>query len=333
MIERLTPVKKTDTYDIQPGPYVGRFRLRSGRVVNVSSRFSFADLATLLALGRKTTMLYDDATAAGRSGEGLVDLIALAFVREVERIAGHGLLKGYERRTYTRPPYAGAPSMTVHLSAHAGRPDRMATTASRLTQDLTVNRIIAAAHRRLCGLTYLTKGFDVRLRALQPVFQQLTPLDGPAPRVDVVPPRYRDAYQLARLVLGDRRALPTGVGVAGVSVLFNMTQIWEEYVGRWVSAQFPDCDVSAQHKIPIADKIDGWADLVVLRKGVPEAVFDAKYRPWKERPTTSEVYQMFTYAKLLGVSRAALVHPGEKAQSASITIGGLTIENRAIPIV
>jgi hypothetical protein len=120
VIERLTPTATAGTYEIQPGPYVGRFRLRTGRTVNVASRFPFQDLAVLLGLARRTTMLYDAEAPAG-AGHSLVDLIALAYVREAERVTGHGLIKSYQRHVFIRPPYPGVPAPTVHLKVHAGR--------------------------------------------------------------------------------------------------------------------------------------------------------------------------------------------------------------------
>jgi hypothetical protein len=51
VIERLAPTATPGSYDLQPGPYVGRFQLLSGQVVEVAGRFPFHDLATLLGLG------------------------------------------------------------------------------------------------------------------------------------------------------------------------------------------------------------------------------------------------------------------------------------------
>lgn len=81
VIQRLTPTATPGFYDLQPGPYVGRFRLLSGQVVEVAGRFPFQDLATLLGLGRSAALL-EEVAAPGRGGYSLVDLVALAFVRE-----------------------------------------------------------------------------------------------------------------------------------------------------------------------------------------------------------------------------------------------------------
>lgn len=334
VIERLSPSVTAGSYQIQPGPYVGRYQLRSGQVVDVTSRFPFLDLAALLGLGRRATMLYESAAPAG-SGHRLMDLIALAFAREAERIAGQGLVKTYERRSFTRPPYPGVPAVALHLKAHAGRPDRLATVANRLTDDVPLNRLIATAHRRLRTLPYSDELLTGRIRALAPVFHRIGDLAGPPPEEGTVPSQYREIYRLARLIADERTTLPVGAGVTGVSVLFNMTQIWERHVERWLRGTRPGDVVSAQHRMALTDTgpvRPVVADLVVHRDGKPVAVYDAKYRPWRSQPDTDEIYQLYTYAHRLGVTDAALVYPAQENQRSRITIGDVTIESWGLPV-
>ncbi|GIJ51650.1 hypothetical protein Val02_85360 [Virgisporangium aliadipatigenens] len=333
VIERLTPTATPGSYDIQPGPYVGRFQLSSGRVIEVAGRFPFQDLATLLGLGHSTALLHD-AAAAGGAGRSLVDLIALAFVREAERICGQGLAKAYQRRAFTRPPYPGVPSATVHLKVHAGRPDRLATAANRLTTDIPANQLVATAHRRLNALVYLDERLGARVRALDPVFRGITSLPG-RPPPSPGPVRYRDIEQLARLILDHHSTLPTGAGVTGVSVLFDMSRIWEDYVGRWLRRRSPGVTVTAQQSIPLTDtggKRTGIADFVLHQDGSPIAVYDAKYRPWQSWPSTDEIYQLFTYAQRLGVHTAALVYPAAESHHTTTTVGPVTIECWAVQV-
>jgi 5-methylcytosine-specific restriction endonuclease McrBC regulatory subunit McrC len=334
VIQRLIPTATPGSYDIQPGPYVGRFQMHSGRVVEVACRFPFRDLAVLLGLGHSARLLGDAATIGG-AAHGPVDLIALAFVREAERIAGQGLVKAYRRRVFTRPPYPGVPSVTAHLTVHAGRPDRLATSASRLTPDVPLNQMIAAAYRRLTVLTYPDAMLTARLRALDPVFRGITSLPGHPAAVDAGPARYREIERLARVILDGRSALPTAAGLAGVSVVFDMTRIWETYVGGWLRRRSPDVTVAAQQRIPLTDTgptITGIADFVLYRDGRPIAVYDAKYRPWRAAPSTDEIYQLFTYAQRLGVSAAALVYPAAESHHTTMTAGPVTIESWAVPI-
>lgn len=333
VIERLT--LNGDGYDVAPGPYAGRFSLRSGRVVEISSRFAFPDLARLLGLGDRATLLREAATAA-TGGNGLMDLIALAFTREVERILGQGLEKGYFTRTFTRPPFGGVPAVTAHLTTHAGRPDRLVTTARRLTTDVPVNRLIAAAHRQLTTLSYQDRGLATRLRALGASLHQISPLIGAATPIPTIASRYREAHDLALLILEGRTSLPTASSVAGVGVLFNMTRVWERYAGAWLATQHHAGQViRPQHRIQLTDSDPTWegrADFVVEADSRTVAVYDAKYRQWHPRPATSELYQLLAYTRRLGVRYAALLHPATSAAKAKFTVGDTTIETIAIDI-
>jgi len=334
VIERLTPTANPGFYELQPGPYVGRFQLHSGQAVEVAGRFPFQDLATMLGLGR-TAKLLEEAAVASSAGSGLVDLIALAFTREAERLAGQGLAKAYQRRSFTRPPYPGVPSATAHLKVHAGRPDRLATSANRLTSDIPLNQLIATAHYRLSTLAYSDAHLSARVRALDPVFRGIARPHGRPAVPGLVPARYRQIERLARLILDDRSTLPTGSGLSGVSVMFDMTRIWEHYVGSWLRRRSPGLSVATQQSILLTDtgrKRTGIADFVLHSGGKPIAVYDAKYRPWRSGPSTDEIYQLFTYAQRLGVANAALVYPAAESHHTTTTVGPVTIECWAVPI-
>jgi 5-methylcytosine-specific restriction endonuclease McrBC regulatory subunit McrC len=241
--------REKDWYDVTPGPFVGRFSLCSGRTVDIASRFPFQNLAILLGLGNQARLLSETSTP-GLGGPGLVDLVGLAFAREAERITAFGMEKGYETRTITRPPFAGVPDVTAHLTSHAGRPDRLVTKARRLTTDIPINRLIAHVLGLLGQLSYQDHGLSVRLRSLAPAFHHIPHTAGApvVPPADQVPPRYREIYQLALVVLNRHTTLPTGSGVAGVNVLFNMTKIWEAYVRTWLSRDLqPGQRLALQH--------------------------------------------------------------------------------------
>jgi hypothetical protein len=93
--------------------------------------------------------------------------------------------------------------------------------------DIPVNQALAAAHRVLCRQSYTDSKIGVHLRALAPVFTQITLVADPLRVAETAtrhaPSRCREALGLAVLVLTGQTTLPTGVGTAGVSVLFNMT--------------------------------------------------------------------------------------------------------------
>ncbi len=324
VIQSLTPSAVPQHFDIQPGPYVGRFTLKCGLTVDIASRFPFADLLEVLRVTARQPALLRPEPVPSRGGHGLIELIATAFAREVEKIIGFGLAKGYQSRTFTHPPYPGVPDATAHLARYLGRPDRLVTRARRLTSDIPVNQALAAAHRVLRGQSYASPATTVQLRALSPAFTQMTPVDDPLRTARAAArhaaARYREALALAVLVLAGQTTLPTGTGAAGSSVLFNMTKIWEDYTRTWVQRQLPAGHrLTAQHPVVLTDdesQMTASADLVEFDESEhPAAVYDAKYKPWGQTPSTGDLYQVITYAHRLGVNRAFLLYPGNGEHS------------------
>ncbi|RBQ05648.1 hypothetical protein DQE82_25340 [Micromonospora sp. LHW51205] len=342
IIQQILPSGEPGLYDVQPGPYVGRFTLGSLRTVDIASRFPFADLRELLQLATRPPVLLRDTAAAGSAGRGLVDLIATAFARETERLVGFGLAKEYQARTFTRSPYPGSPDVTTHLAKYLGRPDRLVTKAKRLTQDIQLNQTIAAAHRVLLQQHYPDQALSARLRALSPCLASISQVADPQRlmqrRPTFIPSRYQNAYALALLVLAGQTVLPTAAGASGVTVLFNMTKVWETYVGHWLANQLPAGHrISAQHPVALTDDpqpMTAYADFVILdEQHKPVAVYDAKYRHWQAKPKADELYQLSTYARRLHVQRAALLYPGHEGQGSHVTVGDLWIATIGVPVL
>ncbi|MGY1691126.1 5-methylcytosine restriction system specificity protein McrC [Geodermatophilus sp. SYSU D01105] len=341
VIQQLTPSAQPGCYDVQPGPFVGRFTLRSGLTVDIASRFPFTDLLEVLRVAARHPTVLHEAPTLFRVGRGLLELIATAFARELRGIAGFGLAKGYVARTFTRPPYPGVPDATAHLARHLGRPDRLITRARRQTVDIPVNQVLAAAHRVLVHQTYEDPQLAVRLRALAPVLTGITAVADPQHLLDIarrnMPTRYREAVGLAALILAGRTTLPAGSGTGGVSVLFNMTRVWESFVQAALARSLrPGHRLSVQHPVLLSTdgtNITAAADLLEVGPDhSPVALYDAKYKPWGAKPSTDEIYQVVTYAYRLGLRTATLVYPG-RGEHSEVSIGEYRVRTAGLEVL
>jgi 5-methylcytosine-specific restriction endonuclease McrBC regulatory subunit McrC len=341
VIHQVIPSSQMGWYDVQPGPFVGRFTLPSGLTVDIASRFTFADLLNVLRVAARQPVILDTALAPARAGHGLLELIATAFIREMHRIVGFGLAKGYITRTFTRPPYPGVPDATTHLARHLGRPDRLVTRARRLTVDIPVNQVLAAAQRVLRHQTYTDSKLSVQLRSLTPTLTDITAIPNglrlAAAARHGVPSRYRQAFGLAVLVLAGLTTLPTATGAAGVSVLFNMTKVWESYVQAKLEQTLPRGHrLSVQHPVLLTtdgSNIRAAADLVEIDvHGHEVAVYDAKYKPWGAKPSADEIYQTVTYAYRLGLESATLLYPGN-GEASEVVVGKYRIRSEGVDVL
>jgi 5-methylcytosine-specific restriction endonuclease McrBC regulatory subunit McrC len=341
VIQQVTPSAQPGCYDVQPGPFVGRFTLPSGLTVDIASGFPFTNLLEVLRVAARQPALLRETPAPARAGHGLLELIATAFVREMRRIVGFGLAKGYVIRTFTAPPFPGVPDAAAHLARHLGRPDRLITRARRLTVDIPINQVLAAAHHVLAHQTYTDPNLPLRLASLTPVLNGITPDSDPVRHLAAAsrhtPTRYRQAFALAALILTGCTTLPAGTGTAGVSVLFNMTRVWESFVQAVLEPELaPGHRLSAQHPVLLStdgSHITAAADLVELGSDrAPVALYDAKYKPWGAKPSADEIYQVVTYAYRLGLRSATLLYPG-RGERGDVAIGEYRLHTHGVNVL
>lgn len=335
VIESVTPTTTPSVYELRPGPFVGRLGLPSGQTLDIDSRFGFAALLELLQCAHRLPVHTQVEPAEVGTAPLLIDLLALALTREIETLAAAGLAKQYRRQQFHRPPYPGALDVRTHLARHAGREDRLATVARRLTNDTDCNQALATALDRLTRLP-LSATAHRQVRHAGTVLHGIRcpPLRGDDIRripLDRLTSRYRPALALAALVCEGAELAPIAGGLAGGSVLFNMAKIWEACVARWVRNTWPDgYSVTTEHPFTLTDdgRLHSRADVVVTDGADVVTVYDAKYKPTHGWPHRADVNQMVAYCLRLGISEATLVHPYFTGDT--VTIQGIRVHGVGI---
>ncbi|MDT0262276.1 5-methylcytosine restriction system specificity protein McrC [Jatrophihabitans lederbergiae] len=334
VIEALLPTDENATYDVVPGAYVGRFALQSGRVLDIGSGLIVPsdDLLHVLRVAGHLPARLDDASTPSQEGWGIVDVLAFALATEAEGIIARGLAKAYEQRRFRSPPLPGSIDVRDHLSRHGARPDKLVTVAHRLTVDIPRNQAIAAATSLLLRLP-LQPAARVRLRRVAAALSTVsTPPMSPSAIDRMIgehrQARYDAALRLCALVLRGNTLSPAGATLSGASVLFAMTDVWQDFVLAWVRQSYPGAVVKPQYSFPLLNGRStpaAAADVVVLDSDEqPSVLFDAKYKAASATPSADDIYQMVTYCERLRLPSATLVHPGS-GETTSVGIGDRTI--------
>jgi 5-methylcytosine-specific restriction endonuclease McrBC regulatory subunit McrC len=329
-LQAITPTREQGIYLVRPGAYVGRVGLPSGAQLDLVSRFHIRRLIELIRISEEAPTVLSEVEAEASPDDLFLDLLAMAFVREVESIASRGLAKGYREVLLQEPPYGGRLDVAYHLGRLAGRPDRLAFRAKRLTLDIPINRALALALEVLLRVP-LDEKVSQRLHRLRPVFRQVSTPQMSASEIRRLPltrltERYKNARALAALLVSSQELAFEGRGWTGGTLLFSMTRVWERYVERWVRTQWPNHRVQAQARFNVGDDgtLPSAADVLVYEGLHVKALYDAKYKSPDEAPSRSDVYQMVTYCERLGVTEATLVYP-QVTDSRSVRVAGKTI--------
>lgn len=339
LIESITPTTEPGTYLIRPGGFVGRLGLPSGEAIDFGSRFPFADLIELIRHSKRAPLRVDELEAPAGSEAFIVDVLAAAFAREVNRLVAGGLAKGYRSHRFERPPYPGPVDINLHLGRYAARPDRLVTRARRITHDIELNRAIALA---LDVLQRVRVADSIRhsVARLGPAFVRIgrKPMSGTeVARIPLtrLTNRYEQAIGLAELILTSRAISPRETDLSGASILFNMPKVWEDYVARWVASAWGDgyrVEPLYRFDLTADGALSSEADVIVWDGDELVALYDAKYKFLNQTPAMGDVYQMVTYCIRLGLDEATLVYPGN-GEERSFRVENVTVRMKGLPVM
>lgn len=265
----------------------------------------------------------------------LLDLIAQAYLAELEPLLHEGLAKGYRTTQSNGAVFRGRLTIADHLRENLVRGDRFFVEYQTFDHDILINRVLAAALEAL-GSCALSPGVASRVDASLARFPDVaiggvTSVALERLRLTRATQRYATALVYARLILA-QQGPQLRTGRARVfSLMFDMNVLWERYIATLLRRVAPrDLQIYAQerhifwtpqHRDARRVKPD-----VVVRAALPDGrsrallVIDTKWKvPWKGLPSDDDLKQMFVYNELLGATRSMLLYP---ATSSSFPAAG-----------
>ena len=249
----------------------------------------------------------------------LLELIARAYLVEVEALLREGLAKGYRAVEDNRAVFRGRLLVSKHVRANLARADRFYVEHAVFDHQVAINRVVLAALEVLAraalppSLLSAIAGYVVRFPELATGGVDATACD----RIQLgrATQRYSAALTYARLILSHQGPALRGGGERVFALLFNMNTLWERYVAVLVRrAVPPGFAVDTQDRLPFWATAPGTPRTVrpdiVVRDAAGQTclVIDTK---WKvaDTPGDDDLKQMFVYNELLDCPRSLLLYP------------------------
>ena len=279
-------------------------------------------LLDMLRVGRGLK-LQRPAAASQRVGRStLLELVVVRFLELTERLLHEGLAKGYRDEVANGPAFRGRLLVTENIRSNAARADRFFVRFAAFDRDVAVNRVLRAALDAIpaLGVSVATLARGQRARAEFPEVSRprASELMAELP-LGRSTERYREALDLARLILANRAPELRAGRRRVFALLFDMNDLWERYVGAlFRRAAGADLVVSTQESAAFwrSDGGTRWVrpDIVVRRggSGRDEVVLiaDTKWKvPQDGAPSIGDLQQMFVYNELLSSPEAILLYP------------------------
>lgn len=290
--------------------------------VNPKEKVGLSKLVFLLGYARDPGFRPED--VVGDDEPELWPALAESLARLAERALGRGVLQGYRTMEDALRSVRGRIRIGDQISRRPGQMVPLEVSYDEFTVDISENRILRSALRRMLAVPRLDAKVRARLAHLDGRLEGVRLLHAheqiPRWQPSRLNERYQPALRLAEVILRNcsAEAGPGGVRVAAFVV--SMWKVFEDFVTTALTEalrRYPGV-TRAQYPswldVPRAGKTKGEIpmsiDIAHLVGGEPVIVFDAKYKVADSSGNypNADHYQMLAYCTALGLDRAWLVY-------------------------
>jgi len=274
--------------------------------------------------------------------EDLFTFIVKIFAQQVQGLLRQGLYHHYQEQETVQPYLRGRLLLTPHLRQPRTHATHFAQRINEYTVDLRENQILKYTLWLLSQLGLWESPLAAHLHHLYRAFNPVThtvcrAADCRQIHYTRLNQRYATPLNLAALLLR-HLSLEGGQGRERFgSYLFNMNEVFERFVGRYLQAHFqphPQLEVRLQDNLWLDTEQQerGIPDIVIQHQGVPICVLDTKYKAFNQKPDPRDRDQIWIYSQRLQVKAALLVYPDQPLTAYRTTFSGIPLTALALPL-
>ena len=255
----------------------------------------------------------------------LFNIFIMKFIDEVAALLNRGLIKTYRKTEGNRTALKGKLLFNKQIAYNSTHQERFYVKYTTYDYDHILNRILRQA---LLLIPSVTTSSDLKGKAASLLlnFPELPKIEAtPDLFQNLVYDRksedYREAIQLAEMILLNFMPDLQHGGTGVWALMFDMNKLWEEFVFCTLKRKLTDYEVTPQkHKVFWTGKEFAKPKIIkpdiVLSKDKKTFVIDTK---WKipfigdelQPPSDADLHQLYVYQIQFNAEKVALVYPGE----------------------
>jgi len=262
--------------------------------------------------------------------ETLLEILIRIFCDKLTEAVRKGMPRRYIGQEDDLRALRGGLDAARQFTRHAANPSLLACRFDDLSENTALNQIMKAAVAHL-SKTSRSSSNQQRLRELTFVYAEIAEVQPAALQwhevvVDRTNRMWQELLGMARLFLRGRYQTTTGGAAQGTALLFEMSTLFEEYVGRLISRALAGTDLSVSLQGGRLFCLSAEAterglfqtkpDILIRREGSVTHVIDTKWKRISSRMddpkqgvSQADVYQMMAYAQLYRSPRLTLLYP------------------------
>jgi 5-methylcytosine-specific restriction enzyme subunit McrC len=247
----------------------------------------------------------------------LLEVYFELYLHEVDSIIRRGLLKKYRKETKNTKALKGKLEFAGNIRHNLVHKERFYTTHQVYDTNHLLHQIL---YKALDIVDHFSRGtrlndFSKRVLLHFPIVENkiITTQQLENIKLDRKSNGYQDALELARLIILNYSPDISSGKEKMLSLLFDMNQLWEEFVLKQVRNACGSTDIEVEGQ----ESKDFWGNNslrpdIVLRKGSKTYIIDTKWkRPSSNSASINDLRQMYAYCRFWNAERALLLYPGE----------------------
>lgn len=254
----------------------------------------------------------------------ILDLYYDLFLSETETIFKHGLRKNYRTVNENLNKVKGKILFTEHLRRNAFHKERFFVEHKIFDIDNNLNQILLKALIILKTIAH-NPSHNIRINKLLLNFENvseknITEIWFEKIKFDRNTERYRQAINLAKLIILRYSPDLKGGKENVLAIMFDMNMLYENYVYRKLkslqrNSENPILKVTEQNRTPFWESRGLRADIIVETKD-KRLVIDTKWKVLKDNnPSDADLKQMFVYNLHYNTDLSILLYPKTTLES------------------
>jgi 5-methylcytosine-specific restriction enzyme subunit McrC len=285
------------------------------------------NLAEMISVVLDLELYDDDSTQVDKHSDSILEVLIRLFCQKLWQCVRKGIVRRYEFRSENLTVLRGRLSVANQIRHNMARPDRLACMFDEFDENNPLNHALKTALRILTKVAK-TQANQRNIAELMFCFQEVddihpSAIDWEKAATNRLSARYKSVLTLARLfVEGKCPDIVSGSG-DGFALLFDMNQLFENYVGAVSKRVFSreGLKVSLQGpKRHLARLASGTAvfqlkpDIVATDETGIAFIIDTKWKrlreqAYREGVTSTDVYQMYAYSTQYASPDVVLLYP------------------------
>ena len=304
-------------YILKAKQYVGIIKI-GNLIIKINPKIGLENLFYLINYCYDLPIKFDEKTPLDISEE-VFNYYVYIFAKEVKDIIAKGIFKKYlnfiEDTTYIK----GRLLIEKNIRRNISNSLKNLCQYEEFSEDILENQILKLVTKKLVrfienkqldnilrnNLIYLKEISDLKIISNDDfknlIFTRLN--EG-----------YRYPLNLARLFLENFFVKDTFGETTVSSFLVGMNKLFEMFIYKALKEKLESSELTIKYQkgfsLDDENKIRIYPDMLIFKNNIPIIVIDAKYKLTKEDEfNQSDVYQMISYCKKLGISKSILAFP------------------------